>query len=124
MTVLYVWVAVPLSQRLAENGFLWSNGNSTSSISVSPTTTTTYTVTVTDANNCTATSAPVVNVNALPVAAIAFTETSGNNSNDGTICSGASVSLNASGGTSYVWSTGDNTSAAIVESDCDNHLYG
>ncbi|MFM7153879.1 MAG: hypothetical protein ACKOZV_07120, partial [Bacteroidota bacterium] len=96
------------------NDFLWSNGNSTSSISVSPTTTTTYTVTVTDANNCTATSAPVVNVNALPVAAIAFTETSGNNSNDGTICSGASVSLNASGGTSYVWSTGDNTSAATV----------
>ncbi|MFM8373743.1 MAG: beta strand repeat-containing protein, partial [Bacteroidota bacterium] len=96
------------------NGFLWSNGNSTSSISVSPTTTTTYTVTVTDANNCTATSAPVVNVNAIPVAAIAFTETSGINSNDGTICSGSSVSLNASGGTSYVWSTGDNTSAATV----------
>ncbi|MFM8486874.1 MAG: hypothetical protein ACKOCH_11090, partial [Bacteroidota bacterium] len=96
------------------NGFLWSNGNSTSSISVSPTTTTTYTVTVTDANNCTATSAPVVNVNALPVAAIAFTETSGNNSNDGTICSGASVSLNASGGTSYIWNTGDSTSAITV----------
>ena len=96
------------------NGFLWSNGNSTSSISVSPTTTTTYTVTVTDANNCSATSTSVVSVNALPVPAISYTETSGNNPNDGTICAGASVALNASGGTSYTWNTGDNASSVTV----------
>jgi hypothetical protein len=53
-------------------------------------------------------------VNDLPVAGITFTESSGNNPDDGTICTGASAALNASGGTSYVWSTGDNTASVTV----------
>lgn len=96
------------------DSFLWSDGSSGSSISVTPATTTTYTVTVTDTNNCTNTSEPAVTVNDLPVAGITFTESSGNNPDDGTICTGASAALNASGGTSYVWSTGDNTASVTV----------
>jgi len=60
-----------------------------------PVNTTTYTVTVTDANGCSATSSKVVTVNPLPVA---------NAGNDAAICLNLNTTLNASGGTAYVWS--------------------
>ncbi len=96
------------------NSYSWNGGSTTSSISVTPSTNTTYTVSIVDANNCTGTSTAAVTVNALPVAAITFTETSGNNPDDGTICTGASVVLNASGGTGYSWDTGNNTASVTV----------
>jgi gliding motility-associated-like protein len=71
------------------------------------TTSGTYTVTVTNANGCFATSAPVVvNVLALPNAAIASTGS--------TICLGNTVTLTASGGVSYAWSNGAQTAATTV----------
>ena len=66
-----------------------------------------YTVTATNANGCFATSAPVVvNVLALPNAAIASTGS--------TICLGSTVTLTASGGVSYAWSNGAQTAATTV----------
>jgi PKD repeat protein len=59
----------------------------------SPTSTTTYTVTVSN-GNCSATDVVVVTVN--PISA--------NAGADQGICPGSSVQLNATGGTSYVWS--------------------
>jgi gliding motility-associated-like protein len=71
------------------------------------TTSGTYTVTVTNASGCFATSAPVVvNVLALPNAAIASTGS--------TICLGNTVTLTASGGVSYAWSNGAQTAATTV----------
>lgn len=66
-----------------------------------------YTVTATNANGCFATSAPVVvNVLALPNAAIASTGS--------TICLGSTTTLTASGGVSYAWSNGAQTASTTV----------
>ncbi|MDX2279928.1 MAG: zinc-dependent metalloprotease family protein, partial [Saprospiraceae bacterium] len=94
--------------------YLWSTSATSAAISVAPASTTTYTVTVTNANGCTGTSVTTIVVNALPTPAISVTETSGATNNDGIICSSASATLTASGGTSYAWSTGANTAAILV----------
>ncbi|MBA3829629.1 MAG: PKD domain-containing protein [Taibaiella sp.] len=61
----------------------------------SPTATTTYIVTGVDANGCTNKDTVIVNVNALPTVSAGP---------DKSTCGGSSVSLTATGATSYVWS--------------------
>ncbi|MBK9581733.1 MAG: hypothetical protein IPO48_07500 [Saprospiraceae bacterium] len=85
--------------------YLWSTGETSPDIDVSPTTSTTYTVTVTDINGCFATKTKTVNVNPLPVPVI-----SGNSS----FCTGTSSVLTASGGVTYVWSTGATTTSINI----------
>ncbi|MFM7152625.1 MAG: hypothetical protein ACKOZV_00710, partial [Bacteroidota bacterium] len=82
--------------------YLWSQGSTTASITVSPATTSTYTVTITQ-GGCSKTATYTVTVNPLPTPTVAVTETSGIANNDGITCSGASATLTASGGTSYLW---------------------
>ncbi len=82
----------------------WSNGGNTPSIMVSPTTNTTYTVTITDTNGCNATASFAVVVNPLPNIAIAGSD----------VCPGATATLTASGGATYVWSTNETTSSIAV----------
>ena len=90
----------------AGTSWLWSNGATTQSITVN--TAGSYSVTVTNAANCSATSAEtVVIVNALPVATI----TAGGPL---AFCSGGSVTLTASAGSSWLWSTGATTQAITV----------
>ncbi|MCC2548237.1 T9SS type A sorting domain-containing protein [Hymenobacter sp. BT175] len=67
----------------------------------------TYTVTA-SANGCTTTSSVAVTVNALPTASV--------NPVNPTICSGQSVTLNASGGTNYLWSPATGLSSTTVAS--------
>lgn len=55
-----------------------------------------------------------ITVNALPIPSISVTESSGLAPNDGTICQGSSATLTASGGASYVWSTGGTTASIVV----------
>lgn len=86
--------------------YAWSNSTATTP-SITVTTSGSYTVTATNANGCFATSAPVVvNVLALPNAAIAST---GSN-----ICLGNTTTLTASGGVSYSWSNGAPTASITV----------
>ena len=86
--------------------YAWANSTITTPARTI-TTSGSYTVTVTNANGCFATSAPVVvNVLALPNAAIASTGS--------TICLGSTVTLTASGGVSYAWSNGAQTAATTV----------
>ena len=67
-----------------------------------------YTVQVTNAAGCSGTStATTVTVNALPVASIS-------NSGSNTICSGSSVNLTASTGTTYAWSNGATTATIAL----------
>jgi len=77
--------------------YLWSTGDSSGSIVVSPLETTTYMVTGFSANGCETTAQ--VEVTVIP-------EVIANAGNNVSICIGESVTLNASGGTSYIWNTG------------------
>jgi len=81
-----------------------SQGNIQSPIA-SPTVSTTYVVTVTDANGCSETDAVTVHILSLPPA---------NAGANTAICEGANATLTASGGISYVWSTGSNTQSVTV----------
>lgn len=85
--------------------YAWSNSVNTAANTVSPTTNTTYTVTVTDANSCTASSTATVNT--LPAPSGSITPSQG-------ICAGNSITLNVTGGVSYVWSTGSTNNFTTV----------
>jgi len=92
------------------NLYNWSpaadlNNSAIASPVASPTVTTTYTVTVTDNNGCSATDNLILTINPLPPAS------AGNNAS---ICLGHNTTLNASGGTSYLWSPSGNLSSANI----------
>ncbi len=98
--------------------YQWSGGSTatTAVIIVSSATTTTYTVTPVN-GNCIGTPASVtVNVTPLPVAAIASTGNS--------LCAGQTATLTGSGGTTYQWGGGNNsTSASITVSPAITTTY-
>ncbi|OMP30694.1 hypothetical protein [Mangrovimonas sp. DI 80] len=84
----------------------WSNGETTASIEVSPEETTTYTVTAYSSTGSNSdTDEVTVTVNARPTA---------NAGNDVSICQGNSVTLSATGGSSYLWNTGATTQSITV----------
>jgi large repetitive protein len=88
----------------AGSSYLWSTGATTQSIDT--TTAGNYSVTVTNAGGCSATSpATAVTVNPLPAATI---------SGPDTFCEGGSITLTASAGSSYLWSTGAITQSINV----------
>jgi gliding motility-associated-like protein len=92
----------------AGTSYLWSTGATTASINVS--TAGSYTVRVTNASGCqsAASAATIVTVNALPATP---TITDGGPT---VFCTGDSVSLTSSAGTSYLWSTGATTESINV----------
>jgi uncharacterized membrane-anchored protein len=91
---------------IIESGsYLWSNGSVDSSIDVSPAESTTYSVTVTNDSGCSSESSILITVNSKPIANI-----SGNTS----LCQGSATMLTASGGLTYLWSTGSNQSSIII----------
>lgn len=96
----------PVALTAAGNGisYQWNTFATTQSISV--TTTGIYSVTVTDGLGCTNQASVSVSILTPPVA---------NLGNDLNICQGF-VSISASGGSSYSWSTGDTTSFILVNS--------
>ena len=97
---------VVLSTATPYSQYLWSNGATTSSITVSAGGN--YSVAVTNSNGCSATTGPtVVTVNSLPTAGISPAGTIG-------ICSGSSITLQGSGGTSYLWSPNNETTQNIT----------
>lgn len=84
--------------------YLWNTGATTQSINVSPNDTTTYSVTVTE-NNCSDTDDITITVSPSPIV---------NAGNDVTILEGESTVLTASGGDTYLWSTGETTESISV----------
>jgi hypothetical protein len=86
--------------------YLWSTGQTTATIEVSPITTTVYSVTAFSANGTESDDDSVtVTVNEIPVA---------DAGNDVAICFGNETTLSASGGTTYLWSTGETTQNITV----------
>jgi hypothetical protein len=93
----------------AGSSYLWSPGNQTTQ-SISVSSSGTYTVRVTGSNGCsTVSSGTVVSVGSAPPATITP-------SGSTTICSGNTVTLTASSGTSYLWTPGNQTSQSITVS--------
>ncbi len=86
--------------------YIWSTSETTSTINVAPTATTTYIVTVTNSDLCSDTSSRIVTVNPLPIAVIT--------PSSATICPGVTQNLVASGGSTYLWSTGETTASINV----------
>ena len=102
-------ICVGASSTLSAGGavtYLWNPGAMFgSSVLVSPTASTTYTVDGTNANGCTSSQIIAVTVNNLPIISIASSTT---------ICNGSSTTLTASGGASYLWSSGPTTVSIVV----------
>ncbi len=94
--------------------YLWSTGATTSTIEVCPTDTTLYTVNVFNAAGCLKKDSVRVNVMPIPVPLV---------SNDTAVCPGTCVELFASGGTSYLWSTGETTDTIQVCPDEPTTYY-
>lgn len=93
---------------LTANGgvsYVWSTAATSNSITVNPTSSQTYSVVGTDANGCTNSTTFSVTVVAPPTAGV-----SGNN----TSCAGSPVTLTATGGGTYAWSSGGTTATEVV----------
>ncbi|MFN4080918.1 MAG: SBBP repeat-containing protein, partial [Saprospiraceae bacterium] len=86
------------------SSYVWDNGV-TNGAPFTPSASGVYTVVGTGANGCTGTASVSVAVNPIPTAQI---------NGDLSVCAGNSLSLSASGGGSYVWSTGQTTATIVV----------
>ncbi len=89
------------------NSYTWTPSGSGPTIFVSPTVTTTYTVIGTNALGCASSAIKTISVN--PIAASNITVTGSN-----TLCSTSSTTLNASGLSTYTWSTSSNNSSITI----------
>ncbi|HCQ30582.1 MAG TPA: hypothetical protein DIU39_09865, partial [Flavobacteriales bacterium] len=94
--------------------YLWSTGATTSSITVSPNTNTSYDVYVTSSAGCKDTATINVIVLSPPTATI---------SGPSTTCSNEQVTLSASGGTTYLWSPGGQTTSSITVNPSSTTTY-
>jgi len=92
----------------AGQSYLWSNGATTQSITLTPLADTNVSVQVTDNKGCVGQASVNVLVHALPTAGIVT------NTGLSSVCRGKSITLTASGGTSYVWETGERTASITV----------
>ena len=87
------------------NTYSWNTNATTTNIAVSPSSNASYTLTGTDNNGCQNTSVKSITVNPLPVLSI---------SGSSAVCAGTSVTLNATGATTYTWNNNANGSSLIV----------
>ncbi|MCX6310179.1 MAG: glycine-rich protein [Bacteroidetes bacterium] len=118
LTVCYGSFAV-LSASGATS-YVWQPINLTgATVMVLPTTATTYTVAGTDVNGCIGTTTATISVNALPTVSAIASPTA--------ICTGSSVTLTASGASTYDWMPGNlvgNTVSAFPSSTTTYTLTG
>ena len=88
------------------SSYVWSTGETTNSITIIPNTTTTYSV-VGTANGCEGTSSITITV-------MNETDYVSNAGANTATCTGNGVTLTATGGDSYLWSTGETTQSIVV----------
>jgi large repetitive protein len=97
--------SVTLTADGCDAGIAWSTGGTTKTITVSPTATTNYTITCM-MEGCAASGSKTVTVTS---------PTSPTVTGAGAICAGESITLTASGCTTYTWSNGQTTAAISVK---------
>ncbi|MCC6460407.1 MAG: hypothetical protein IT260_08040, partial [Saprospiraceae bacterium] len=105
--------AFTLSGGLPAGGTYSGNGVSGDQFDPSAAGVGTHTITYT---SCALACTFQITVNPLPAAAISIAETSGTTNNDGLLCAGATATLMASGGGTYLWSTNETTAEISVSS--------
>ncbi len=112
---------IALTSTAGASGYSWSGPGGFTSTSQNPTRTSattamagTYNVTVTFSGGCSATATTTVVVNNPPIAAITPVSAS--------VCPGGSITLTASGGSTYVWNNAATTAATTV-SPVSNTTY-
>ncbi len=86
--------------------YTWSNSNTTSVVVITPTANTSFSVIGFDSNGCSSAANAVVLTNTLPIILVS--------SSSATICPSNSVSLNASGASTYSWTNIGSGSLIIV----------
>lgn len=96
------------------NNYTWSTNSNLSSIIVNPTISTTYTVTGV-LGTCTGTASVAISVSQIPTISIVPSANSA--------CAGGTVSLTASGATTYTWLPGSLTGQNIVVTPGSNTTY-
>jgi ribulose 1,5-bisphosphate carboxylase large subunit-like protein len=109
------------STSVAGNTYAWSPATGLSATNdaqptASGNTTQTYTVIVTGTNGCTASDAVLVTANKTPPIAQAF-------ANPGTVCPNQITELSATGGNTYVWSTGQTGTPIQITSSSEPEIY-
>ncbi len=103
-----VTIALGQSATLFATGgdtYEWSTGETGNSITVTPTTNTTYTVIVYNASGCSDEDSVTIFV---------IEEVIADAGEDSAICEGDSITLTATGGDTYLWSTGETTESITV----------
>jgi gliding motility-associated-like protein len=97
-------------------GFTWTPGSSNTSVSViAPTVTTVYSVQAINSNNCRSTF--TINHLVAPVPTIVISPPTPS------VCIGSTITLTATGGTSYTWSPGGMLTGAVAVSPTNNTVY-
>lgn len=98
------------------SSYQWDPGSvSGSPVVVNPFTNTTYTVTGTDVNGCSATATVDITVNPLPSISASATPS--------IICAGSTVSLDATGATTYNWMPGSLSGASVTDTPFSTTTY-
>lgn len=87
------------------DSYLWSNGATSQTIMVNPLATTSYSVSVTS-GGCSGSTSMTLTVNPKPIASISGTKP---------VCQGEKITLNAFGGTSFLWNTGETTQSITMQ---------
>ena len=96
--------------------YTWNPGNfSGSTLTVSPTTTTIYTLTGLSANGCSNTTTLNLTVNSIPILTLTASST--------TVCSGGTITLTASGASTYTWDPGSLTGSSITSTITSTTVY-
>jgi len=103
--------SIVLDAGFAGASYLLSTGETTQTITVS--TANTYSVTVNDPNGCNGSDSGMVTVLPKPLADAGESKT---------ICEGETATLTATGGVSYLWTTGDATSTITVSEAGSYHV--
>jgi hypothetical protein len=111
-------ICIGNSAILTGNGastYTWSTGATTQTITTSPTVTTVFSIVGTNTNGCSNTTTTSLVVNSLPSITAA--------SSSSAICAGQTVTLTASGGSTYTWNPGAITGNPIAFSPTTTTNY-